>query len=115
MKKRAYGNLNVSEIGMGCMGLSHGYGKIPSEEYSIEAIQLAYKQGCNFFDTAEVYGPNLDQANIGHNEKIVGKALNYLVGVPRYDYVIATKLHLSTDEAKENGVYRAIKDHLIAL
>ena len=50
------------------------YGKIPSEEYSIEAIQNAYRHGCTFFDTAEVYSPNL--SGIGHNELIVGKALD---------------------------------------
>ena len=49
------------------------YGKIPSEEYSIEAIQNAYRHGCTFFDTAEVYSPNF--SGIGHNELIVGKAL----------------------------------------
>ena len=49
------------------------YGKIPSEEYSIEAIQNAYRHGCTFFDTAEVYSPNL--SGIGHNELIVGKTL----------------------------------------
>ena len=50
------------------------YGKIPSEEYSIEAIQNAYRHGCTFFDTAEVYSPNL--SGIGHDELIVGKALD---------------------------------------
>ena len=50
------GNLEVSEIGMGCMGFSHGYGQVPEEAYSIEAIRKAYEAGCTFFDTAEVYG-----------------------------------------------------------
>lgn len=58
---------------MGCMAFSHGYGKSPPEKYSIEAIRNAYQHGCTFFDTAEVYSPNL--AGIGHNERIVGKAL----------------------------------------
>ncbi len=49
MKKRKLGNLTVSEIGMGCMGLSHGYGRIPTEEYSIEAIRRAFAFGCTFF------------------------------------------------------------------
>ena len=51
MKTRFLGNIEVSEIGMGCMGLSHGYGDIPSEEYSIEAIRKAHDFGCTFFDT----------------------------------------------------------------
>ena len=73
MKKRMLRDIEVSEVGMGCMAFSHGYGQIPSEKYSIEAIQNAYNHGCTFFDTAEVYSPNL--TGIGHNELIVGKAL----------------------------------------
>ena len=86
MKTRLLRDIEVSEVGMGCMALSHGYGKIPSETYSIEAIRNAYDHGCTFFDTAEVYSPNL--AGIGHNELIVGKALKYI----RENVVIATKL-----------------------
>lgn len=73
MKMRKLRDLTVSQIGMGCMAFSHGYGKIPEEQYSIEAIRNAYDHRCNFFDTAEVYSPNL--SGIGHNERIVGKAL----------------------------------------
>ena len=51
MKKRKIRNLEVSEIGMGCMGFSHGYGQVPSEDYAIEAIREAYQAGCTFFDT----------------------------------------------------------------
>ena len=73
MKTRNLGSFTVSEVGMGCMAFSHGYGKIPPEEYSVQAIQNAYRHGCTFFDTAEIYSPGL--AGIGHNERIVGKAL----------------------------------------
>ena len=73
MKKRMLRDIEVSEVGIGCMAFSHGYGQIPPEKYSIEAIRNAYNHGCTFFDTAEVYSPNL--AGIGHNELIVGKAL----------------------------------------
>ena len=66
-------DIEVSEVGMGCMAFSHGYGKIPTEEYSIEAIRNSFEHGCTFFDTAEVYSPGL--SGIGHNELIVGKAL----------------------------------------
>ena len=100
----------MSPIGMGCMGLSHGYGDIPSEEYSIEAIRKAYDYGCTFFDTAEAYGPNMLRENRGHNERIVGKALKDV----RQKVVIATKLHLPVSEAKELGVYAAIRQHLEA-
>ena len=83
MKKRVLGKLYVSEIGIGCMGFSHGYGQIPDEETSIEAIQAAYRAGCNFFDTAEAYGPNLLPENRGHNERIVAKAMKMLLMVKR--------------------------------
>ena len=107
---RQLGTIEVSPIGMGCMGLSHGYGDIPSEEYSIGAIRRAYDFGCTFFDTAEAYGPNMLRENRGHNERIVGKALKDV----RQKVVIATKLHLPVSEAKEQGVYSAIRQHLEA-
>lgn len=75
MEKRRLRNIEVSPIGIGCMAFSHGYGEIPTEEYSIEAIRKAYEFGCTFFDTAEAYGPNMLPENKGHNEKIVGKAV----------------------------------------
>ena len=52
MKKRKLRNIEVSEVGMGCMAFSHGYGQIPDEQYSIEAIRNAFDHGCTFFDTA---------------------------------------------------------------
>ena len=107
MKTRKLGEITVSEIGMGCMAFSHGYGKIPPEQYSIEAIQNAYQHGCTFFDTAEIYSPNL--AGIGHNERIVGKALHQF----RKNAVLATKLFLNISEVTNDGsVYKAIRRHL---
>ena len=111
MKKRMLGTLEVSEIGIGCMGFSHGYGQIPDEQYSIEAIHDAYEAGCTFFDTAEGYAPNLDPSQKGHNEKILGKAISTL---PRENLVIATKLRVGTEEGKEKGVYASVKEHLMA-
>lgn len=113
MKKRYLGNIEVSEIGMGCMGFSHGYGQIPDENYSIEAMVQAMQYGCTFLDTAEAYGPNLLPENRGHNEKIVGKAIK-ASGLKRDDLVIATKLHLPTEEARKDGVYGAVRGHLEA-
>ena len=113
MKTRLLGDIRVSEIGMGCMGFSHGYGQIPDENYSREAICMAIEYGCTFFDTAEAYGPNLLPENRGHNEKILGKAIRDS-GAAREDLVIATKLHLPTDEAKKDGVYSAVRRHLEA-
>ena len=107
MQKRKLGNIEVSEIGIGTMAFSHGYGKIPDEQYSIEAIRAAFNHGCTFFDTAEVYSPNL--AGIGHNELIVGKALKDV----RDKVVIATKLFLKASEVVNGDVYGAIKKHLL--
>ena len=107
MEKRKLGNIEVTEIGIGTMAFSHGYGKIPDEAYSIEAIREAYNHGCNFFDTAEVYSPNLQ--GLGHNELIVGKALKDV----RDKVVIATKLFLKASEVVKGDVYGAIKKHLL--
>ena len=82
MKTRKLGEITVSEVGMGCMAFSHGYGNIPPEQYSIEAIQNAYAHGCTFFDTAEIYSPNL--SGIGHNERcrlIVGHQGDFLADI----------------------------------
>ena len=104
MKNRLLRNIEVSEVGMGCMAFSHGYGQIPPERYSIEAIRNAYEHGCTFFDTAEVYSPNL--SGIGHNERIVGKALRDM----RENVVIATKLFLRI--SLFGDVYKSIREHL---
>lgn len=81
MKKRKLHNLEVSAIGLGCMGFSHGYGAIPPEEESIRLIRYAHDQGCTFFDTAEVYGPFV-------NEELTGKAVKPF----RQNVILATKI-----------------------
>ena len=108
MKKRLLNHLAVSEIGMGCMGLSHGYGGIPDEQSSIDAIRAAYDAGCTFYDTAEAYSPLLQ--GIGHNEILIGKAVKDF----RKEIVIATKMHANVEENKSKGTYRMLKDHLTA-
>lgn len=109
MKKRKIGNLTVSEIGMGCMGFSHGYGKVPETSYSIAAIRAAHDYGCTFFDTAETYGR--EQFYRGHNEEIVGRAVEGF----RKDIVLATKLHISTEEYDPEGdIYNVLLRHLTA-
>ena len=92
MDCRKLRDLEVSPVGMGCMGFSHGYGPVPEEDYSIQAIRKAYEFGCTFFDTAETYGR--EQFYPGHNEQLVGKALEPF----RKEVVLATKLHLGTKE-----------------
>jgi len=108
MKKRMIGNLEVSEIGMGCMGFSHGYGAVPEEAYSIEAIRKAYDFGCTFFDTAESYGTQLFYP--GHNEQLLGKAAKPF----RKNAVLATKLTLSKEEYDEGNLYESVRKHLDA-
>lgn len=82
MKKRQLGKsgLEVSEIGLGCMGMSFGYGTIADKGQSIDLIRKAVEMGVTFFDTAEVYGPYI-------NEELVGEALQPFKG----QVVIATK------------------------
>ena len=82
MKKRKLGksNLEVSAIGLGCMGMSFGYGKVADTKEMIALIRSAVEQGVTFFDTAEVYGPFT-------NEELVGEALAPFRG----HVVIATK------------------------
>lgn len=108
MEKRFIGQLEVSPIGMGCMGFSHGYGQIPNRTYSIEAIRKAYEFGCTFFDTAETYGRELYWE--GHNEEILGEAVEPF----RNEIVLATKLHIHDEEVTEDmNLYDLIKGHLL--
>jgi aryl-alcohol dehydrogenase-like predicted oxidoreductase len=82
MQKRVLGKsgLEVSAIGLGCMGLSYGYGPATDKQAAIRLIRTAFERGVTFFDTAEAYGPFL-------NEELLGEAL-----VPiRDQVVIATK------------------------
>ena len=107
MKKRELGRLAVSEIGIGCMGFSHGYGQIPNEEYSVEAIRTAFDAGCTFYDTAEVYGAQLYSS--GHNERILGKAVREF----RDRVVIATKFHfLGNPPDSAAGIETLMRTHL---
>lgn len=107
MKKRRLGSLEVSEIGMGCMGLSPGYGRIPPEEESVATIRAAYDAGCTFFDTAEGYGAALHGA--GHNEKLLGDAVQGF----RDSVTLATKFHFTGDAPEgTDGVESCIRDHL---
>ncbi len=88
MQKRKLGNSNleVSAIGLGCMGMSYGYGPAADKKEMISLIRSAVEQGVTFFDTAEVYGPFI-------NEELVGEAL-----LPfRNKVAIATKFGFNLD------------------
>lgn len=67
------GGLKVSAVGLGCMGLSHAYGAASSFEDAHDLLASAVDFGVTFFDTAEVYGSDIDSH---HNEKIVGEILS---------------------------------------
>ncbi len=92
MKKRKLGNsgLEVSALGLGCMGMSFGYGPAQDKKDMIALIRLAVEKGVTFFDTAEVYGPFI-------NEELVGEALAPF----RDKVVIATKFGFK--ESPEGG------------
>ena len=94
MKKRALGrsNLEVSTIGLGCMGLSFGMGPATDRKEAVSLIRAAFERGVTFFDTAEAYGPFV-------NEEVVGEA----VAPFREQVVIATKFGF-TDGVSLKGV-----------
>jgi aryl-alcohol dehydrogenase-like predicted oxidoreductase len=88
MQKRTLGKsgLEVSALGLGCMGLSFGLGPATEKSEAIKLIRAAVERGVTFFDTAEVYGPYV-------NEEAVGEALAPF----RKDVVIATKFGFEPD------------------
>src|SRR5687768_17694724 len=93
MKKRRLGNsdLEVSALGLGCMGLSFGYGPATDTRQAISLIRTAVERGVTFFDTAEVYGPFA-------NEELVGEALAPV----REQVVIATKFGFKPSKPGED-------------
>jgi len=103
IKTRKLGNLEVSAIGYGCMGLSHGYGDHPERAGAIKLIRQAYDWGCTFFDTAEAYGD-------GDNETLVGEALKPI----REKVVLATKFRLEKTEqtSTREGLLAEIESHV---
>ncbi|WP_197234517.1 aldo/keto reductase [Priestia endophytica] len=110
MRKRTLGNsgLEVSSIGLGCMGMSYGYGPPSDKKEMISVIRDAVERGVTFFDTAEVYGPYT-------NEELVGEAL-----LPFKDQVvIATKFGFHIQNGKQVGmnsrpeqIKKAVEDSL---
>jgi len=95
METRVLGRsgLEVSALGLGCMGLSHGLGSAVDDQDGVALIRAAVERGVTFFDTAEVYGPFV-------NEELVGKAL----APYRDDVVIATKFGFALDGGHQGGL-----------
>lgn len=84
MKTRKIGTLEVSAVGLGAMGFSHGYGPGATGDEAVDLMRKAFDLGCTFYDTAEGYAA-------GDNEKLVGRALAPI----RDQVVLATKLHIN--------------------
>lgn len=95
MEKRKLGNggLEVSALGLGCMGMSSGYGPAADKKEMIALMRKAVESGVNFFDTAQVYGPFV-------NEELVGEALAPF----RNEVVIATKFGFHFENGKSVGL-----------
>jgi aryl-alcohol dehydrogenase-like predicted oxidoreductase len=92
-RKLGKGNLEVSAIGLGCMGLSFGLGQAVDKQTGINLIRAAVERGVTLFDTAEIYGPYT-------NEELVGEALAPF----RDDVVIATKFGFRVFDGKQQGL-----------
>jgi aryl-alcohol dehydrogenase-like predicted oxidoreductase len=103
MQKRILGKsgLEISALGLGCMGLSHGYGPATDTKDAITLIRKAVEKGVTFFDTAEVYGPYL-------NERVVGEALEPF----RDGVVIATKFGFSFGPNDEQTGLSSKPEHI---
>src|SRR6202042_1941178 len=103
MQKRQLGksNLEVSALGLGCMGMSFGYGPAGDEQEMISVIRSAVDLGVTFFDTAEVYGPFI-------NEELVGKALSPI----REQVVIATKFGFQIDANGKQAGLNSRPEHI---
>jgi len=103
MEKRKLGRsgLEVSAIGLGCMGMSFGYGPAKDKQEMIPVIRGAFERGITFFDTAEVYGPFI-------NEELVGEALAPI----RAKVAIATKFGFHFDAQGKQAGLNSRPDHI---
>ena len=100
MDTRSIGPFEVSAIGLGCMGLSHGYGPPTPRDQAERVLQGALDAGYTFFDTAAVYG-------LGHNETLVGEVL----GHRRDEFTLASKCGITVgDERRIDGGPANLKD-----
>ena len=113
MKMRKFKDIEVSAIGLGCMGFTHAYGEGPAEEDGIRLVHYAFEKGCRLFDTAEMY-------SCLKNEEFVGKAVREL---PRDQIVISDKIwpqplpgqDYPEGKFSEAGIRRALDESLTRL
>lgn len=106
MKTRKLGNLEVSEIGLGCMNMAGNYNPPADHKQSIDTIRKAFENGVTFYDTAEVYGPYID-------EELVGEALQPF----RNQVKIATKFGFAIDgtvglDSRPTRIKRVVEESL---
>lgn len=101
MQQRTLGNLQVSALGLGCMGLSHGYGSAIERTTAIQLIRSAFERGITFFDTAQIYGPFI-------NEEVVGEALAPM----RDKVVIATKFGFDLSSPDDLKTLNSRPEHI---
>lgn len=118
MEKRTLGDgLEVSAIGLGCMGFTHAYGKPSDDAEAMAAMRASFDAGCTFFDTAETYTAALPDGTTAYNEEIVGRAL----AAVRSEVQIATKFgvrHAGRElilDSKPETIRRAIDGSLLRL
>lgn len=110
METRKLGNIEVSAIGMGCMGFTHAYENCPDEKSGIALVHEAFDLGCTFFDTAEMY-------SYFKNEEFVGKAIKEL---PRDKVIISDKfwpeplpgMEIPEGKLSEAGIRRCLEASL---
>ena len=99
METRKLGsNSEISAIGLGCMGMTHGFGDASDQKEMIEVIRGAYQAGITMFDTAECYQGVSETGEILYNEDLVGQALSIY---PRDSYQIATKCGIKVIDGKQ--------------
>ena len=101
MQQRTLGNLQVSALGLGCMGLSHGYDSAIERTTAIQLIRSAFERGITFFDTAQIYGPFI-------NEEVVGEALAPM----RDKVVIATKFGFDLSSPDDLKTLNSRPEHI---
>ena len=114
MKKRKLGNIEVSPIGMGCMGLSHASGAPTERKEAIKIIRQAFEMGYTFFDTAECYTGINEDGSTSYNEELVGEALRPI----RDKVIIATKCgvqhgnHQLILDSRPETIRKSVEDSL---
>ncbi len=109
MQYRKLRDIEVSAVGIGCMGFSHGYGAIPTEEESIRLMHKAFDLGCTLFDTAEAYGPFT-------NEILVGKAVkpfrDKIILTTKFVPVFQSGQEIPEGKLSKKGITNALNDSL---